>query len=69
MKTTLLEDGAVKALMGYRDGTHCCRTCKYFVPTDCSGNLNAKDAHCTLSPAFDVLVNESGYCNYHNPVK
>lgn len=54
----------IKAAMGYRDGTQCCKACKNFVPTDCSGALNAKNAHCTLSPAIEVPVDESGFCKY-----
>lgn len=54
----------IKAAMGYRDGTECCKVCKYFIPTDTSGNHNALPAHCTLSPAFTVPVNEAGVCNH-----
>ena len=54
----------IKTAMEYRDGTECCKACKNFVPTDCSGNHNAKDAHCILSPAVEVPVDESGFCKF-----
>lgn len=57
----------IKAAMGYRDGTQCCKACVKFINTDMSGALNAKMSHCVLSPAFDVPVAESGFCNHFTP--
>ncbi len=54
----------LKAAMGYRMPTHCCKNCTKFVPTDCSGDLQAKHAHCTLNPAVAIPVEEQGSCNF-----
>jgi hypothetical protein len=50
--------------MNYRDGMQCCKVCRHFVGVDCSGEPGANGAHCTLSPAFDLPVEESGVCDH-----
>ena len=53
----------VKAKMEYEDGTECCRACISFVPTDCSGDVNAKSQHCERN-TFDIPVSEAGKCRF-----
>lgn len=54
----------LKEAMGYRGPNNCCKKCVYFVPTDCSGNHNAKNAHCKLNPAINLPVEEGGWCTF-----
>lgn len=53
----------VKTAMGYRDGTECCKGCRFFVPSDLSGNEGAKTSHCTVN-TFELPVIERGYCDH-----
>lgn len=51
----------VKDFMEYDDGSRRCENCAFFVPTDCSGNHNAKLSHCTRN-AFELPVVPQGSC-------
>lgn len=50
----------LKAQMGYSEET--CRTCNFYVPTDCSGSMSAKNEHCTVANIIDIPVKETGHC-------
>jgi hypothetical protein len=52
---------AVKAIIGYRDATFCCKACRHVVAPDPSPQ--GKDRHCKLNPSFDLPVDEGGRCN------
>jgi hypothetical protein len=49
--------------MGYRDGTRICRNCRFFVPCDQGGSLDALGAHCTRN-AFGLEVKPEGTCDH-----
>lgn len=50
--------------MGYKPASRCCKMCRHYVPTDCSGNIGAESEHCELNPAFHLPVEAAGYCNH-----
>ncbi len=51
-------------LMEYVEPTVCCKNCRYFVPTDCSGKDGSKSRHCRFNPAVEMPVEEDGKCKY-----
>lgn len=48
--------------MGYIGAENRCGRCKHFVATDISGNTGAKSSHCTLNPAVELPVTDTGLC-------
>ncbi len=55
----------LKEKMDYQKIAKKCLYCKYFVDTDCSGDLHAKASHCTLNGAVMVFVDGNGCCKFH----
>ncbi len=50
--------------MNYTDGVNTCSVCKYFVPTDISGNPSAMNCHCDLNRSVKLPVSPTGTCKY-----
>jgi len=54
---------AIKKVMGYRDGTECCRACKYFGESEAlGGSPSARPDRCERN-AFWFPVSEAGFCD------
>jgi hypothetical protein len=55
--------------MGYNQD--CCKKCKHFVPTDCSGRSGALSAHCNINPPIKIFkIDELGMgsCDLFDPL-
>lgn len=62
-----LEEG-IRIASNYHEQDTTCKSCRHFVPADCSGSQAALSAHCTVH-RFYVRVAEHGTCDFFSPRK
>jgi len=41
-----------------------CINCRYFIPTDCSGNHNAKESHCIVHLVTEIPTDTTSACKF-----